>query len=145
MIKRILTSVFYLCVDDRPFTAHCKYVEVTRYRLRSGQTASIPSIVSLFFFLIFSFVTTSLAIFDFLNTTLAHMPWHTNCFALPLFHLFFLLVVTQWGENWMRNGWKRSDGGNVLHRDIIEPLLMMIKNRPGPIKWVRTLSLFSFC
>ncbi|KAK3824202.1 MAG: ribonuclease H-like domain-containing protein [Linnemannia elongata] len=51
-------------------------------------------------------------------------------------------IVTQWGENWMRNGWKRSDGGNVLHRDIIEPLLMMIKNRPGPIKWVRTLSLF---
>ncbi|KAK5821550.1 ribonuclease H-like domain-containing protein [Linnemannia elongata] len=44
-------------------------------------------------------------------------------------------IVTQWGQNWMRNGWKRSDGGNVLHRDIIEPLLMMIKNRPGPIKW----------
>ncbi|KAF9141030.1 hypothetical protein BGX30_005595 [Mortierella sp. GBA39] len=41
----------------------------------------------------------------------------------------------QWGANWMKNGWKRSDGGNVLHRDIIEPLLMMIKNRPGPIKW----------
>ncbi|KAF9546228.1 hypothetical protein EC957_009967 [Mortierella hygrophila] len=44
-------------------------------------------------------------------------------------------IVTQWGANWMKNGWKRSDGGNVLHRDIIEPLLMMIKNRPGPIKW----------
>ncbi|KAG0299354.1 hypothetical protein BGZ97_003766 [Linnemannia gamsii] len=44
-------------------------------------------------------------------------------------------IVTQWGQNWMKNGWKRSDGGAVLHRDIIEPLLLMIQNRPGPIKW----------
>ncbi|KAF9901018.1 hypothetical protein EC991_006608 [Linnemannia zychae] len=44
-------------------------------------------------------------------------------------------IVTQWGENWMRNNWRRSDGGQVLHRDIIEPLLMFIKRRPGPIKW----------
>ncbi|KAF9922543.1 hypothetical protein FBU30_007329 [Linnemannia zychae] len=49
-------------------------------------------------------------------------------------------IVTQWGENWMRNGWKRSDGGQVLHRDIIEPLLMLIKNRPGPIKWTHVRS-----
>ncbi|KAF9083375.1 hypothetical protein BGX29_011107 [Mortierella sp. GBA35] len=48
---------------------------------------------------------------------------------------YTISIVTQWGENWIRNGWRRSDGGMVLHRDIIEPLLNLIRNRPGPIKW----------
>lgn len=31
--------------------------------------------------------------------------------------------LTRWGPGWARAGWRKADGGPVLHRDIIEPLL----------------------
>jgi ribonuclease HI len=31
--------------------------------------------------------------------------------------------ITRWGPGWRRAMWKKADGGPVLHRDIIEPLL----------------------
>lgn len=31
--------------------------------------------------------------------------------------------LTRWGPVWARSGWRKADGGPVLHRDIIEPLL----------------------
>jgi ribonuclease HI len=31
--------------------------------------------------------------------------------------------VTRWGPGWRRSSWRKADGGPVLHRDIIEPLL----------------------
>ena len=31
--------------------------------------------------------------------------------------------ITRWGAGWRRAAWRKADGGPVLHRDIIEPLL----------------------
>lgn len=31
--------------------------------------------------------------------------------------------LTRWGPGWVRAGWRKADGGPVLHRDILEPLL----------------------
>jgi ribonuclease HI len=31
--------------------------------------------------------------------------------------------LTRWGPGWARAGWRKADGGPVLHRDLIEPLL----------------------
>ena len=31
--------------------------------------------------------------------------------------------LTRWGPGWSRSGWRKADGGPVLHRDILEPLL----------------------
>jgi ribonuclease HI len=30
--------------------------------------------------------------------------------------------VTKWVLSWRRSGWRRADGGAVLHRDLLEPL-----------------------
>ncbi|KAF9303226.1 hypothetical protein BGZ74_004136 [Mortierella antarctica] len=49
--------------------------------------------------------------------------------------MYTINIVTQWGEGWSKNGWKKSDGAAVMNRDIIEPLLDRVRNRPGPIKW----------
>ncbi|KAG0087585.1 hypothetical protein BGZ93_010833 [Podila epicladia] len=49
--------------------------------------------------------------------------------------MYTINIVTQWGEGWVKNGWKKSDGAAVMNRDIIEPLLDRVRNRPGPIKW----------
>ncbi|KAI1314927.1 hypothetical protein EDD11_001564 [Mortierella claussenii] len=50
--------------------------------------------------------------------------------------MYTVNIVTKWADGWMKNNWKRSDGGSVMNRDIIEPLIAKIKSRPGPIKWV---------
>ncbi|KAF9183189.1 hypothetical protein BGZ51_004191 [Haplosporangium sp. Z 767] len=50
--------------------------------------------------------------------------------------MYTVNIVTKWADGWIKNNWKRSDGENVLNRDIIEPLIAKIKSRPGPIKWV---------
>lgn len=34
---------------------------------------------------------------------------------------YALNCLTKWITGWQRNGWRRSDGSPVLHRDIIEP------------------------
>ncbi|KAF9426440.1 hypothetical protein BGZ94_006523, partial [Podila epigama] len=49
--------------------------------------------------------------------------------------MYTLNIVTKWGENWIKNNWKRSDGGDVQNRDLVEALLTKVRNRPGPIKW----------
>lgn len=50
--------------------------------------------------------------------------------------MYTLNIVTKWADGWIKKNWKRSDGGKVMNRDIIEPLITRIKSRPGPIKWV---------
>jgi len=52
-------------------------------------------------------------------------------------------VVTKWADGWVKKNWRRSDGGKVMNRDIIEPLMEKIKSRPGPIKWVSEYAIVS--
>ncbi|KAF9403226.1 hypothetical protein BGX21_006222 [Mortierella sp. AD011] len=50
--------------------------------------------------------------------------------------MYTINIITKWSDGWIKNNWRRGDGGKVQNRDIIEPLITKIKNRPGPIKWV---------
>ncbi|KAG0241411.1 hypothetical protein BGW41_005982 [Actinomortierella wolfii] len=49
---------------------------------------------------------------------------------------YTIQVASTWGPNWVKNGWRKSDGSAVMNRDIIEPLMDSIAKRKGPIKWV---------
>ncbi|KAG0262960.1 hypothetical protein DFQ27_002027 [Actinomortierella ambigua] len=49
---------------------------------------------------------------------------------------YTIQVASTWGPNWVKNGWRKSDGSPVMNRDIIEPLMSTIEKRKGPIKWV---------
>ncbi|KAF9973567.1 hypothetical protein BGZ73_003175 [Actinomortierella ambigua] len=49
---------------------------------------------------------------------------------------YTIQVASTWGPNWVKNGWRKSDGSPVMNRDIIEPLMSSISKRKGPIKWV---------
>ncbi|KAK3821572.1 MAG: ribonuclease H-like domain-containing protein, partial [Benniella sp.] len=57
--------------------------------------------------------------------------------------MYTVNVVTKWADGWVKKNWRRSDGGKVMNRDIIEPLMVKIKSRPGPIRWVSEYAMLS--
>ena len=49
---------------------------------------------------------------------------------------FWINVLTQWAENWEKNGWKKK-GGEIKNPDIVRELWKLYKNNPVTLVWVR--------
>ncbi|MFJ4253869.1 ribonuclease H [Microbacterium sp. NPDC090003] len=45
--------------------------------------------------------------------------------------------VTKWMPGWKRKGWRKSDGGPVLNRDILEGIDEAIRGRDVEFSWVK--------
>jgi len=39
--------------------------------------------------------------------------------------------ITKWASSWEKRGWKKAEGGPVLHLDIIKPLVGIYRELPG--------------
>ena len=44
---------------------------------------------------------------------------------------YSIKCVTQWASSWEKKGWKKADGGPVLHLDIIRPLVSVYRELPN--------------
>lgn len=44
-----------------------------------------------------------------------------------------------WWQGWLRRGWKNSQNKPVANRDLWEPLIEMVRDRPVPVefRWVK--------
>lgn len=45
--------------------------------------------------------------------------------------------ATEWMKNWKRKGWCKSDGGEVINKDLWEKLDGLLKNRKVLFEWVK--------
>jgi ribonuclease HI len=45
--------------------------------------------------------------------------------------------VTKWMPGWKRKGWRKSDGGPVLNRDLLEGIDAAIRGRDVEFSWVK--------
>ncbi|MPS75944.1 MAG: ribonuclease HI, partial [Microbacterium sp.] len=45
--------------------------------------------------------------------------------------------VTKWMPGWKRRGWRKSDGGPVLNRDLLEGIDEAIRGRDVEFSWVK--------
>ncbi|ALX66178.1 ribonuclease H family protein [Microbacterium sp. XT11] len=45
--------------------------------------------------------------------------------------------VTKWMPGWKRRGWRKSDGGPVLNRDLLEAIDEALRGRQVEFSWVR--------
>ena len=45
--------------------------------------------------------------------------------------------VTKWMPGWKRKGWRKSDGGPVLNRDLLEGIDEAIRGRDVEFSWVK--------
>lgn len=45
--------------------------------------------------------------------------------------------VTKWMPGWKRKGWRKSDGGPVLNRDLLEGIDKAIRGRDVEFSWVK--------
>ena len=44
---------------------------------------------------------------------------------------YSIKCVTQWASSWEKKGWKKADGGPVLHLDLIRPLVSVYRELPN--------------
>ena len=42
---------------------------------------------------------------------------------------YSIKALTEWSKNWIKNGWKTTQGNNVENKDIIQNILHLMKNR----------------
>ncbi len=45
--------------------------------------------------------------------------------------------VTKWMPGWKRRGWRKSDGGPVLNRDLLEGIDEAMRGRDVEFSWVK--------
>jgi len=45
--------------------------------------------------------------------------------------------ITKWMPGWKRKGWRKSDGGQVLNRDLMEALDEAMRGRDVEFRWVK--------